>query len=119
VYYSRLLDLLSHSEPDEDQLQILIRNIYHELIIIELQSVIRDVDSPRLVMETLGSARDGVLTKPGLDAGWRANKSIIFNCLVGVNKNYKEVANALFEIASRNALYYRTFALAYAEETKN
>jgi len=47
------------------------------------------------------------------------NKKTVFDCLVGTDRNYKLVAAALYDIATRNTVYYRTSSAAFAEEAKN
>jgi hypothetical protein len=116
IYYIELLDELSHSEPDTKVMKTTVRNIYHEIIIIEIQAVIRGVDSPRSVIDTLGVKDDRFSSKQALDANWLRYKAMIFAAVKDGNPDYKEVARAVFDMSQENELYYKSSAAAYAVE---
>ena len=130
TYYEEFLNLLSESKPDQIQLNQLVRNIYHEMIVIEIQSVIRGIDNPRIVLQAFEKANVQVpsgysdedpkqRTGEALDASWNDGKKIVFECVTStITKDYKAVANVLYGLGLENAQYYRNSAVAYATEAK-
>jgi hypothetical protein len=109
------LNLLSESKPDKIQLDQLVRSIYHEMIVIEIQSVIRGIDNPRIVLQAFEKARvqvpssyssEELKQRPGeaLDASWNERKKIVFECVTSTTtKNFKAVADVLYGLGQDNA----------------
>ncbi|MET4630902.1 hypothetical protein ABIB83_007962 [Bradyrhizobium sp. I1.8.5] len=122
MYYEKMLNLLSQSKRDDAQLDKLVKDVYHELIVIEIQSVIRGIDNPRVVLQALDKFKVQVHSKSpdeAIDSSWNERKKLVFDCMTSTTtKDYHAVAQALYALALENGEYYRISAAAYAAEAQ-
>lgn len=133
IYYSRLIHLLSRIKPDATELKKLIREIYSEIVLIEIQSMIRGIDTPKIVRDALTPkaadlTRKGKKRRPAAadaaptisDTDWDDFKKLIFDAMITKDEpNYGAVAAAIYKISAANTDYYKKVATAYADDAQD
>lgn len=134
IYYEKLGNLLSRENRDQIELRKLLRDIYSEIVLIEIQSIIRGIDSPKIVSDVLNYegnttlqkekkndrySADLDLNKVMSDSEWDDYKKLIFEAMTNKGEpNYVAVSDALRKISDANKLYYKMAAAAYAKDAE-
>ncbi|MGO7659731.1 hypothetical protein ACC702_33945 [Rhizobium ruizarguesonis] len=119
TYYSRLSDLLSMSKRDQPQLEKMVRDIYGEMVLIEIQSIIRGIDTPKEVNDALllGKGTPPQANALMSDADWDAYKELMYDTMIGkIEPDYHAIASAMYSIGIANTAYYQKAAEAYASD---
>jgi hypothetical protein len=113
--YKQLLELSEKKNASAASYRKLYDDIRHELMDIQAQSIIRKVDSPKVVRDALG--KDDPIIIQLMDRGdkWYTLQPKIFKLMDKGPSSVHEVIDIMYEIAEINYEFYKMVAQIYSD----